>query len=307
MKLKKAALSSLLVAALVTTLGSYTSIFAEQVEEKKGQAANAVSLQSDTSVVTGAVVTASPIATTGAVVTASPITATGAVVTASPIVTTGTVVTASPIVTTSPVITETPVPTKTPTPTINPEYDLEVSYFDISEASPKMMGTKVILSGQGENGKGNYKYTYKVQTPAGNVETILKDSSKNTTQYTFSAVGTYKFELKIEDGFSVVTQTKTFQVTEKVLVFTKCVLSNSTMKLGESVKITAKAAPAKGSAQYKVTVKTPANKTITVKKFSKKATATYKPTKAGKYTVKVVVKDLTGTEITKTFTFKVTK
>lgn len=161
----------------------------------------------------------------------------------------------------------------------------------VEQASAVVMGDTVIVSALTDGGVGELLYTYKVMLPNGNFETIAKDVSVDSINYTMTEKGIYNFFVEVTDENSFVYDVRECQVNADKITIDSVKLNQKSYKKADEIKFDITATPASGTAKTKVVVKTPAGKTVSVKKLSTKSTATYKFAKKGTYTFTITAKD----------------
>ena len=161
-----------------------------------------------------------------------------------------------------------------------------------------------------------YEYCFKVKTPNNNVWTTVTDYSRsNTLTYQASESGQYTFQVLCRcannDG------TKSNFVSKETGVYSvdltnTSTISSSNINLGESVTVNASATGASNCKFfYEISSGggfTPLSPSSSSSNYTASASATYKPTNAGNYTVRVTAKDdETGATKAKQFSIAVGK
>ena len=139
---------------------------------------------------------------------------------------------------------------------------------------------------------------------------MLNKSNSGTATWKPSKAGTYKIYSMIEDANGdVVIKNTTYTIkASKTITVKGFKPSKYTVVKGKSVKFTMKAVSSnKGKVQYKLSVqKKGTSKKVVIKKYSKKATFTWKTKKKGKYTIYLTVKDAKGKTTTKKLSKQIT-
>ena len=202
-----------------------------------------------------------------------------------------------------------PIGTTDPTTTTNPTQapdEMQV-LLGFKQASPQKLGASIGLVANVTGGKAGYQYTYVAELASGFTQTIAKNSSKNTVTWKPTKTGTYTVTVTVTDanGLKAVNSAKYKITAAPKLAITKVTVSKKTVKLGKKIKITAKGTASKGTLKFKFTVKKNGQKKVTtIKKNNKTKTKTWKPKKAGKYTITIYATD--GSKKTVKKTIKVT-
>lgn len=277
-----------------------------------------------------AVVTATPtalIATTAPVGSEDPAT-TAPVVSETP-ATTAPVVSEDPA-TTAPVVSETPVVTEAPTATPDNTVATQVPQTPTNGAvtvteNPNAAGGvtgsavtgSVIFAKKGKtagedvtikiataNKKSNAKYTYSYYVGS---KAIAKNTTKTSATWTTSKKGVFAVKVIIyENGTQVAVASANYTVKARVITI-KSLKTNkkSGQKKKTKITITAKATTKKGKVSYKFAVQKGSGAIKTIKGYSSKGKATWKPTKKGTYKLYVYVKNGKGVTVKKTKKFVV--
>ena len=180
----------------------------------------------------------------------------------------------------------------------------QMTGMSVEAASPQMQGTKLTISAFCSGGSGDYTYTYRVKRPDGSDETIAKDISSDRVTYTVEDIGIYNFEVQVSDGMDVYSDIQEFVVTPSKVTISKFQTDRANYKKKDVVRFKVGATAAWGTeVKSKIVLQTPGGK-VTVKKYSKVATAMYKVKKKGTYQATVTVKD-EKTTANKTISFTV--
>lgn len=170
------------------------------------------------------------------------------------------------------------------------------------------VGQTVKITGSASKGSGNYKYAiyYKKNTEL-SWKTLKDFSTTKTANFAPTSAGTYQFMVQVQDSNGAYAST-----TKNVIVKSKLVnnskLSATKVKVNQAIKVTGAASGGSGSYQYAVAYRLSSDSSYTTARgFSKTNTATLKLSKAGKYTVRVAVKDSNNNTVYKYTTVNVTK
>ena len=170
------------------------------------------------------------------------------------------------------------------------------------------IGNKVTITAAASEGTGSYKYAFYYKAPSSSKWTTIRNySTTKTATFTPNKTGSYSIRVDVKDSAGTI-KTKTFTVksASKALVNNSKV-SSTNVKKGGRVSVTAAASGGKGSYRYAFYYKAPSSsKWTTIRNYSTSKTATFTPAKTGSYSVRVNIKDGTGTVKTKNFTVKVT-
>ena len=181
-----------------------------------------------------------------------------------------------------------------------------VNESTISNTKPEVY-QPVTISGIASGGKAPYKYAFYYKRSTESDFTLIGQaygSAKTATFYP-AAVGTYNVIVRVKDannkvakaGFTVKAQTSTSTIKSASTI------NNTTIALGNSVKLTGKATGGTTPYTYAFYFKRSSNiiwKTLGTE-WGTASTAKVVPTAAGYYDFRVLVKDATGRAVTKTF------
>ena len=181
-----------------------------------------------------------------------------------------------------------------------------VNESTISNTKPEVY-QPVTISGIASGGKAPYKYAFYYKRSTETDFTLIGQAYGSTKTATFypAAVGTYNVIVRVKDannkvvksGFTVKAQTSTSTLKSASTI------NNTTIALGNAVKLTAKATGGKTAYTYAFYFKRSSNliwKTLGTE-WGTASTAKVVPTSAGYYDFRVLVKDATGRAVTKTF------
>lgn len=183
--------------------------------------------------------------------------------------------------------------------------DLQIDEIAFDKTYPQRAGTRVILSANCVGGTEEYTYTYTVKLPDGSYQIIAENTDCDYVSYTLDQVGIYNFEVKVKDGYDIVTDVREFIAAPSKVAIDSVKFNKSTYSVNDTVKITVNATPSIGKLQTKIVVQTPSGKKVKVKDYSSKKTANYKVKKKGTYKVTIYAKDgETSTKVSKNFKVK---
>lgn len=167
-------------------------------------------------------------------------------------------------------------------------------------------GTSVKLTGIAAKGTAPYKYAYYYRSPTANTWTTIGTEYSTATTAAFSpkTIGTYAVKIAVKDNTGMVSS-KTFSVSvnQKSDLVNNSTISSTNIMMGNMVTLTGAAskgtAPYKYAYYYKRTTGGVWNAVGT--EFSASTVTHFSVKSAGKYDVKVSVKDSTGTVVDKTW------
>ena len=167
---------------------------------------------------------------------------------------------------------------------------------------------KITMSAKG--GSGNYAYNVEVMDSQGTIVASVNESKKNTYSWTPKTSGTYTVYVDIKDTQTGITskgKTYKYVVVKKKLTITQVKISKKKIVKKKNVAFTVTATGGKTKYQYAFTIRNAKGKVVKKVSYQSKKKLSWKPTKAGTYTVYVSVKDATKTVITKKKKIKVVK
>ena len=171
---------------------------------------------------------------------------------------------------------------------------LTVKSFTADKASGQGTGTSIRLTAAASDGKTPYQYKFYYKRGTATV-TIRDFTTGNTATFTPTTVGIYTLYVDVKDGSG---NTATRSIDNYSIVGTPRVTSFTTDKasgqgINTTIKLNAIASDGKTPYQYKFYYKQ-GTKTTSIRNFSGSSTVTFKPAKAGTYTLWVDVKDASG-------------
>ena len=172
-------------------------------------------------------------------------------------------------------------------------------------ASSVTVGTTVTITGKAIGGTGSYQYAfYYKRGSATSWTTKAAYGSATSVTLTPAYADTYTIRVDAKDSNgTVVSKTLTVTSNEKVELKNNSTVSSTAVNVGDTVTITGKATGGTGSYQYAFYYKRGSATSWTTKAAYGSATSvTLTPAYADTYTVKVDVKDSSGTVVSKTFT-----
>lgn len=169
-------------------------------------------------------------------------------------------------------------------------------------------GTTVRITGKASGGKSTYKYAFYFKRSTNTNWNTLGTAygTATTASFTPTAVADYDVKIIVKDSNSAISK-KTYKITASNLA-NNSTLSSTSVKANQSVTLTGNASGGKSSYTYAFYYKRSENtswKTIGTA-FGTATKATFKPTAAATYNIKIVVKDANGAVSEKSFTLKST-
>ncbi len=171
------------------------------------------------------------------------------------------------------------------------------------------LGDTVNINAAAKGGTGEYKYqiVYK-KNSAEKWSTIQAYNVNSAVTFKLSSAGTYDVCVKVKDTSNTeVKKFFTLYVADNKLK-NYSTISASSIELGESVIVNAKATGSTGFYQYAFYYKKAADTKWTTKQgFKANSIVTIKPSKATTYDICVKIKDNKGTVVKKYFTLEVTE
>ena len=177
-------------------------------------------------------------------------------------------------------------------------------------AASGVKGTKVTVTGKAIGGTSPYKYAYYYKKSDATSWTTISAYSTNTTAtFTPTAAGTYTVKVSIKDNAgTIVSKELSYKATSAAALANSSKLSATSVTKGTQITIKGAASggtsPYKYAFYYKRSTNTKWNAIGT--EFGTATSATFTPTAAATYDIKVIVKDSANATVEKTFTLKST-
>ena len=177
-------------------------------------------------------------------------------------------------------------------------------------AASGVKGTKVTVTGKAIGGTSPYKYAYYYKKSDATSWTTISAYSTNTTAtFTPTAAGTYTVKVSIKDNAGTIVSKKlSYKATSAAALANSSKLSATSVTKGTQITIKGAASggtsPYKYAFYYKRSTNTKWNAIGT--EFGTATSATFTPTAAATYNIKVIVKDSANATVEKTFTLKST-
>lgn len=174
---------------------------------------------------------------------------------------------------------------------VNP---LSVKTFTTSKSTDQGIGTSIILTSTGSDGKTPYQYQFSYQLN-GATTIISSYSNLNTATFKPSAAGTYTLIAEIKDGAgkTAIKKIENYKILPDPVVKSFTAIAPSGQGVNTSIGLTAVGDQGKTPYQYRFYYKLGLN-TVTIQNFSTLDKATFKPLAAGTYTLCVDIKDANG-------------
>ena len=163
----------------------------------------------------------------------------------------------------------------------------------------------VTCASTGGTGTKKYAVSYKL-TSASNWTKVQDYSTTTTVKVTPSAAGKYTIRVAVKDGEGTI-KNKDFTISVNAALANTSKVSSTNITKGKTVTVTCASTGGVGTKKYAVWYKlSSASSWTKVQDYSTTTTAKVTPSAAGKYTVRVAVKDGEGTIKNKDFTVTVT-
>lgn len=227
-------------------------------------------------------------------------------------------VTETPKITQTPDINEdvkntaTPTPTQTakplqPTPVIN---KVVVDKVTFNPGVTQVAKKTVKINMKAKGGSGKYLYSLEISNSQGAIVASINESKNNTYSWTPKKEGTYEVYVDIKDTQTGITskgKIYKYVVVKKKLTITQVKISKKKIINQKNVAFTVTATGGKTKYKYAFTIKNAMGKVIKKINYQSKKKINWKPSKTGKYTIYVSVKDATNTVKIKKKVIKVVK
>ena len=209
----------------------------------------------------------------------------------------------------APMTTPTVTPQQTSDPSVSPTtVAINKVTFNPGLTQVAKKAVKITMSAKG--GSGNYAYNVEVMDSQGTIVASVNESKKNTYSWTPKTSGTYTVYVDIKDTQTGITskgKTYKYVVVKKKLTITQVKISKKKIVKKKNVAFTVTATGGKTKYQYAFTIRNAKGKVVKKVSYQSKKKLSWKPTKAGTYTVYISLKDATKTVITKKKKIKVVK
>ena len=178
--------------------------------------------------------------------------------------------------------------------------------FGTDRSAPQLTTTALTLSAVGYGGTAPYQYQFYVDGTS-----VKSKSTTSTYTWTPSTSGSHTIKCVITDSTgATATVSKTFTAESNGIdvedLVNNSIMSATSITLGNSVTLKGAATGGTSPYQYAFSYKLSSDSVYTsLKSYSTTASYTWKPSKAGTYSVCLKVKDSTGTEVKKFYTLTV--
>ncbi|MBR2176721.1 MAG: hypothetical protein IJ861_07245 [Clostridia bacterium] len=162
-------------------------------------------------------------------------------------------------------------------------------------------GESVLLTGSAAGGAGGYTYAYYYKKSDDKDWTKIGTEFGTASSTTFKpgTSGSYDIKITIKDSIGE-TAEKTFALTVTPALTNNTTVSKTTFNVGETVTVKGAAAGGSGTYTYEFYYKRSTATSWT--KFGSAGAATFKPSSAGTFDIRVYAKDSTGASAVKNFT-----
>ena len=157
------------------------------------------------------------------------------------------------------------------------------------------LGENIVVRCAADGGSGEYQYEVSIRNTKDSAFTLVRDyNSGDTVTIKTAAEGTFEVMVRVKDTFGKIIKKKYTVTVDNKLVNTS-VISAGSIRLGETVTLTASAQGGSGSYTYAAYYKkATATAWSTIRSYGESPDFTFKPAAAVTYDVCVKVKDTTG-------------
>ena len=170
------------------------------------------------------------------------------------------------------------------------------------------LGDTIDVKGAAEGGKGPYTYSYYFKQSSAEGWTLKGTANTTDTavSITPSVATDYQVKVNAKDANGLVVS-KIFNITVKKALDNQSTVNAASISLGETISIKGAASGGEGGYTYTYYFKRSADEGWTRKgdAYTDTTSASVKPSAAGKYDIKVNVKDSSGVIVSKVFTVNV--
>ena len=183
------------------------------------------------------------------------------------------------------------------------EFELSVEVFDSLTNNSTVsktnftLGEAVTVKGAATGGSGNY--TYEFYYKRSTASTWTKFGSSTTATFKPSSAGTFDIKVAAKDSTGN-EDVKNFRLTVTAALVNNATVSTTNFAVGEAA--TVKGAATGGTGTYKYEFYYKRSTATSWTKFGSAASATFKPSSAGTFNIRVYVKDSAGASAVKDFT-----
>lgn len=185
-------------------------------------------------------------------------------------------------------------------PPVGAEY--KINNNSVINAQKVAVGNKVTMTGAADGGRGGYSYNYYYKNSQSS--DWKKYASGANASYTPNKEGKWYFRAEAVDGEGV-TAVKDFTVTVNKKLALSVSADNSVIYYGDNINIKLLASGGASNYRFEIDAVKPGCTTVNLRKELPYSSFTYHPWEAGKYTLKVKVKDNMGNTASASVSFEV--
>ena len=174
---------------------------------------------------------------------------------------------------------------------VKEDEELSLDSITTDLKSPQLKNSKIKITANASGGVGNLLYKFDI-----NDKEVQGYSSKNTYTWNPKTKGDYKIKVIVKDEYGNKNYkyiTYTIKEKNSSLSVDSFSVNPKSVRVGETVKLSANASGGSGTIQYKFVAKKGKNETI-IKNYSTTKTMTWIPSVAGEYELLVYAKDSEG-------------
>ena len=187
--------------------------------------------------------------------------------------------------------------TATVTVTVKPALDANISLSSYKFT----LGNTVTIKASATGGFSPYTYDYAVIVPDSTSWTTLSSNSSAVSySYKPSKAGIYQFRVQAKDSAGNTSSEVSTLTVEGATLTNNTTVSKTSFTVGETVTVKGAASGGNGTYTYEFYYKR--NTATAWTKFGSAATATFKPSSAGTFNIRVYAKDSAGASSVKDFT-----
>ena len=178
-------------------------------------------------------------------------------------------------------------------------------------ATSAVLGNGVTLKGAASGGAGSYKYAFQYKKSSSSSWNTIGTAYGTAVSATLKpgSSGTFDVRVLVKDSAGTISSKSfTLKVTASTLA-NNSTISSTSINLGQSVTLKGAASGGSGSFKYAFQYKRASSSSWNTvgTAYGTATTASFTPSSADSYNVRVIVKDSTGATASKSFSLKVTK